>query len=117
MRNLSFNGMGNLGNMQRGMSMQGGNMPMQGANMQSMNPMAVLFQMKRQGYTDDQILDQMAQNNPQMQTAIQQMRQEGLTADQYAEKISRQNGMSTQQYFQHLAQKQGMQVPPMFFRQ
>lgn len=80
---------------------------------QNMHPMARLFQMKQMGYSDDQILQEMAKNNPRAQSAISQMNAQNMSVNDYVAKIASQNGMTTQQYFQHLAQQNGMQVPPM----
>lgn len=76
--------------------------------------MAMLMQMMNGGMNQDQILQQIAQNNPQAQAALNQMRQSGMSLNDYMSKIAQQNGGgSVQQYAQQLMRQRGISMPNM----
>lgn len=78
------------------------------------NPMAMIMQMMNGGISQDQILERIAQNNPKAQSALAQMRQSGMSLNEYMGKIAQQNGgLSVQQYAQRLMQQRGFPMPPM----
>lgn len=80
------------------------------------NPMFKIMQMMNGGMTQEQILQQIVQNSPQGQAALNQMRQNGMTLNDYMTKIAQQNGAtSPQQYAQQLMQQRGFSIPNMPF--
>lgn len=69
------------------------------------NPMNILMQLMSMGNNPQQIIQQMANQNPQIRAVFNQMQQSGLTPQQYVMQYAKQNNINIQPYINAMNQK------------
>lgn len=69
------------------------------------NPLASLLQMVSSGTNPQQIFQHMVNNNPQLAPVINQMRQSGMSPQQFVAQLARQNNINIQPLVQNLQQR------------
>jgi ABC-type proline/glycine betaine transport system substrate-binding protein len=67
-------------------------------NNPQMNPATILTQMLSMGNNPQQILQNMANQNPQVNALINQMQQSGLTPKQFVMQYAKQNNINIQPF-------------------
>lgn len=58
------------------------------------NPMQMIFQMLSAGNNPNQIIQQAISQNPQAQVVFNQMRNSGMTAEQFTRQYAKQNNIN-----------------------
>ena len=69
------------------------------------NPLASLLQMVNSGTNPQQIFQHMVNTNPQLAPVINQMRQSGMSPQQFVAQLARQNNINIQPLVQNLQQR------------
>ena len=69
------------------------------------NPMNMLMQLMSMGNNPQQIIQQIANQNPQIRAVFNQMQQSGLTPQQYVMQYAKQNNINIQPYINAMNQK------------
>ena len=69
------------------------------------NPVTILTQMLSMGNNPQQILQSMANQNPQVNALINQMHQSGLTPKQFVMQYAKQNNIDIQPYINAMNQR------------
>lgn len=69
------------------------------------NPVTILTQMLSMGNNPQQILQSMANQNPQVNALLNQMQQSGLTPQQFVMQYAKQNNINIQPYINAMNQR------------
>jgi ABC-type proline/glycine betaine transport system substrate-binding protein len=69
------------------------------------NPMNMLMQMLSMGNNPQQIIQNLAAQNPQVQAVFNQMQQSGMTPQQYAMQYAKQNNINIQPFVNMMNQR------------
>lgn len=70
------------------------------------NPMNALFQMMGKGNNPQQMVQMLMQRNPKFQQIMNQVKNSGMTTEQYARQYAQQNGINIDQMLNAM-KKQG----------
>lgn len=73
--------------------------------MNANNPLNMIFQMMNMGNNPQQIIQQMASQNPQVSVLLNQAQQSGMTIQQFALQYAKQNNIDIQPLMNMFAQK------------
>ena len=74
-------------------------------NMQNNNPATILTQLLSMGTNPQQIMQSMANRNPQVNALLNQMQQSGLTPQQFVMQYAKQNNINIQPYINAMNQR------------
>lgn len=79
----------------------GNNMPINAPN----NPMGALMQMMSGGGNPQQMIQALIQRNPKFQQIMNQVKNSGMTTEQYARQYAQQNGINIDQMVNAMKQR------------
>lgn len=74
-------------------------------NMQNNTPATILTQLLSMGTNPQQIIQSMANRNPQVNALLNQMQQSGLTPQQFVMQYAKQNNINIQPYINAMNQR------------
>ncbi len=74
-------------------------------NMQNNTPATILTQLLSMGTNPQQIMQSMANRNPQVNALLNQMQQSGLTPQQFVMQYAKQNNINIQPYINAMNQR------------
>lgn len=69
------------------------------------NPMQMVMQMMANGGNPQQIMQNMIKNNPQFNAVLNQVKQSGMSMEQYARQYAKQNNINIDQMLNGLRNK------------
>lgn len=71
------------------------------------NPMNALMQMMSSGGNPQQIVQKLMQNNPKFNSIMNQVKNSGMTTEQYARQYAKQNGIDINQMINYIKKMGG----------